>query len=142
MRRFAAIALSAGTLMAGMAVVGTPAEAAAKKWAPYNSYGNVSAWGTYSRSGGTTYVKGYLRDGGKNGWTACVRFLFTEGSKRYWSRHKIIGVTSGGAKYHYDGKATVSISTRSSYSSHLWVQECGRNKKTGKYYYGKGRKLF
>ncbi|TDE30186.1 hypothetical protein [Actinomadura sp. 6K520] len=141
MRRIAAVAVTAGTLMAGMAVVATPAQAATK-WVPYNSYGNVSAWGTYARSGGTTYVKGYLRDGAKNGWTACVRFLFTEGSKKYWVRHKIIGVTSSGTKYHFDGKATVSISAKSSYSSHLWVQECGRNKKTGKYYYGKGKRLF
>ncbi|MEU8345694.1 hypothetical protein SAMN05443665_106322 [Actinomadura meyerae] len=143
MRRFAAVALTAGTLMAGMAAVGAPAEAAAaKSWKPINSYGKIDAWGTYTRSGGKTYVKGYLRDTKKNGWTACVRFLFTEGNKKYWSRFKIIGVTSGGAKYNFDGKATVKISVSSSYSSHLWVQECGRNKKTGKYYYGKGKKLF
>lgn len=143
MRRFAAIALTAGTLMAGMAAVGAPAEAAAaKSWKPYNSYGNLAAWGTYTRSGGKTYVKGYLGDYKKNGWTACVRFLFTEGSKKYWSRFKIIGTTSSGTKYNFDGRATVRISVSSSYSSHLWVQECGRNKKTGKYYYGKGKKLF
>ncbi|MFC4053292.1 MULTISPECIES: hypothetical protein [Actinomadura] len=141
MRRIAAVALTAGTLMAGMAAVGTPAEAATS-WAPYNSYSNISAWGTYSRSGGSTYVKGYLRDSAKNGWTACVRFLFTEGSKQYWSRHKIIATTSSGSTYNFDGKGTVAISAKSSYSSHLWVQECGRNKKTGKYLYGKGKKLF
>ncbi|TYB47762.1 hypothetical protein [Actinomadura chibensis] len=142
MRRIAAVALTAGTLMAGMAAVGAPAEAAAKSWAPYNSYSNISAWGTYSRSGGSTYVKGYLRDGKRNGWTACVRFLFTEGNKQYWSRHKIIGIDRNGNQYNYDGAATVSISAKSSYSSHLWVQECARSKKTGKYVYGKGKKLF
>ncbi|GAA1778102.1 hypothetical protein [Actinomadura chokoriensis] len=143
MRRFAAVALAAGTVMAGMAVAGAPAEAAAaKSWKPYNSYSHVAAWGTYTRKNGKTYVKGYLADDKKNGWTACVRFLFTEGSTKYYSRFKIIGVTSNGTKYNFDGKATVKISVSSSYSSHLWVQECGRNKKTGKYLYGKGKKLF
>jgi hypothetical protein len=152
MRRFAAVALTAGALLTGTALAGTPAEAAAAhKWAPYDSYGGVSAWGTYTRSGGSTYVTGYLRDSKKNGWTACVRFLFTEPgkdangkpiTKKYWSRFKIVGYTSGGSQYNYDGKATVSIKTSSTYSSHLWVQECGRNKKTGKYLYGKGKKLF
>ncbi|QKG25383.1 hypothetical protein [Actinomadura verrucosospora] len=143
MRRFAAVALTAGALLTGTALAGAPAEAAtAHKWAPYNSYGNLSAWGTYTRSGGSTYVTGYLRDSKKNGWTACVRFLFTEGSKKYWSRFKIVGYTSSGSQYNFDGKATVKIKTSSTYSSHLWVQECGRNKKTGKYLYGKGKKLF
>jgi hypothetical protein len=143
MRRIAAVALAAGTVMAGMAVAGAPAEAAAaKSWKPYNSYSGIDAWGTYTRSGGKTYVKGYLRDTKKNGWTACVRFLFTEGNNKYWSRFKIVGYTSGGTQYNYDGKATVKIKTSSSYSWHLWVQECGRNKKTGKYLYGKGKKLF
>ncbi|WP_242903746.1 hypothetical protein [Actinomadura terrae] len=149
MRRIAAVALAAGTLMTGMAVVSTPANAtvttkaaAAHKWVPYNSYGSIRAWGTYSRSGGNTYVKGYLADDKKNGWTACVRFLFTEGSRSYWSRHKIVGVSQNGTQYNYDGRATVSIAASSSYGSHLYVQECGRNKKTGKYYYGKGKKLF
>ncbi|WP_131732858.1 hypothetical protein [Actinomadura formosensis] len=143
MRRIAALALAAGTVMAGMAVAGAPAEAAASYgWKPYDSYPYINAWGTYSRSGGKTYVKGYLQDTKKNGWTACVRFLFTEGSYRYWSRFKIVGVTSGGTKYNYDGVAKVSISTSSSYSSHLYVQECGRSKSTGKYVYGKGKKLF
>jgi hypothetical protein len=139
MRRIAAVALAAGTLMSGMAAVSAPAEAAvAKKWAPYNSYGNIAAWGTYTRSGGSVYVSGYLQDGKKNGWTACVRFLFKEGSKGYWSRHKIV-TTSG---TNFDGKGTVSIKVSSSYSSHLYVQECGRDKKTGKYVYGKGKTLF
>ena len=143
MRRIAAVALTAGTLMAGMAVVGAPAEAAAaKSWKPYNSYTGLGSWGTYTRGSGKTYVKGYLRDTKKNGWTACVRFLFTEGGKKYWSRFKIIGATSSGAKYNYDGKATVKISVTSSYGSHMWVQECGRTKKSGKYYYGKGKKIF
>ncbi|GAA1850409.1 hypothetical protein [Actinomadura bangladeshensis] len=143
MRRFAAVALAAGTVMAGMAVAGAPAEAAAaKSWKPYNSYSHVAAWGTYTRKNGKTYVKGYLADDKKNGWTACVRFLFTEGNTKYYSRFKIIGVNSKGQKYNFDGKATVKISVSSSYSSHLWVQECGRNKKTGKYLYGKGKKLF
>jgi hypothetical protein len=143
MRRFAAVALTAGTLLTGTALVGSPAEAATShKWEPYNSYSNISAWGSYTRSGGSTYVTGYLRDSKKNGWTACVRFLFTEGSKKYWSRFKIVGYTSSGSQYNFDGKATVKIKTSSSYSSHLWVQECGRNKKTGKYLYGKGKKLF
>jgi hypothetical protein len=31
---------------------------------------------------------------------------------------------------------------KSSYGSHMWVQECGRSKSTGKYYYGKGRQIF
>ncbi|MCP9953606.1 MULTISPECIES: hypothetical protein [Actinomadura] len=143
MRRIAAVALTAGTLMAGMAAVSAPAEAAATgNWKPYDSYGGIYTWGKYSRSGGSTAVTGYLRDTKKNGWTACVRFLFTEGSKKYYSRFKIVGVTSGGTKYNFDGKATVKISVKSSYGSHMWVQECGRNKKTGKYYYGKGRKIF
>jgi hypothetical protein len=143
MRRIAAVALTAGTLMAGMAAVSAPAEAAATgSWKPYNSYSHVASWGTYKRSGGATAVTGYLADDKKNGWTACVRFKFTEGSKVYWSRFKIVGVTSGGTKYNFDGKATVKISVKSSYGSHMWVQECGRNKKTGKYYYGKGKKIF
>lgn len=152
MRRFAAVALTAGALLTGTALAGAPADAATThSWAPYNSYGNVSAWGTYTRQGGSTYVTGYLRDGAKNGWTACVRFLFTEGAKdsngkpytkKYWSRFKIVGYTSSGTQYNYDGKATVKIKTSSSYSWHLWVQECGRNKKTGQYLYGKGKKLF
>ncbi|KAB2370553.1 hypothetical protein [Actinomadura montaniterrae] len=144
MRRFAAVALTAGTLLTGTALTGAPAAQAATthSWAPYNSYSNISAWGTYTRKGGSTYVTGYLRDSKKNGWTACVRFLFTEGNKKYWSRFKIVGYTSGGTQYNYDGKATVKIKTSSSYSWHLWVQECGRNKKTGKYLYGKGKKLF
>lgn len=143
MRRFAAVALAAGTVLAGMAVAGAPAEAAAaKSWKPYNSYSHIAAWGTYTRKNGKTYVKGYLADDKKNGWTSCVRFLFTEGNNRYYSRFKIIGVKSNGTKYNFDGKATVKISVSSSYSSHLWVQECGRNKKTGKYLYGKGKKLF
>ncbi|QXJ21776.1 hypothetical protein AGRA3207_002663 [Actinomadura graeca] len=141
------MALAAGTLMTGMAVVGTPAQAtittkaAAKSWAPYDSYPKISAKGTYTRSGGSVYVKGTLSDGGANGWTACVRFLFTEGGKRYWSRHKIIAVKNG-VQSNFDGKATVSISTSSTYSGHLYVQECGRSKKTGKYVYGKGKRLF
>ncbi|MBD2896887.1 hypothetical protein ABT299_28235 [Spirillospora sp. NPDC000708] len=143
MRRFAAVALTAGALLTGTALAGAPAEAATThSWAPYNSYGGVSAWGTYTRQGGSTYVTGYLRDSKKNGWTACVRFLFTEGTKKYWSRFKIVGYTSSGTQYNYDGKATVKIKTSSSYSWHLWVQECGRNKKTGQYLYGKGKKLF
>jgi hypothetical protein len=150
MRRIAAVALAAGTLMAGMTAVSAPASAtpaqapvqaaAAAKWAPYDSYNNISAWGTYTR-GSKVYVTGYLRDGATNGWTACVRFLFKEGSKGYWSRHKIIAVKNG-VQYNFDGKATVKISASSSYNDHLYVQECGRNKKTGKYVYGKGKKLF
>lgn len=149
MRRFAAVALAAGTLMTGMAAVGAPAQAtvttkaaAVHTWAPYDSYGNISAKGTYTRRNGSVYVTGTLTDGKKNGWTACVRFLFVEGRYQYWSRHKIVGVDRYGHQYNYDGKATVSIKTSSSYSSHLYVQECARNKKTGKYYYGKGKKLF
>lgn len=144
MRRFAAVALTAGALLAGSAAVGAPAEAAATsvKWAPIDSYSNISAGGTYTRSGGSVYVSGWLHDGKKNGWTACVRFLFTEGRYQYWSRHKIIGVTSSGVQYNFDGRATVNIKTSSKYSSHLYVQECGRNKKTGKYVYGKGKRLF
>ncbi|MDL4775731.1 MULTISPECIES: hypothetical protein [Thermomonosporaceae] len=139
MRRIAAVALAAGTLMAGMAAVGAPAEAAVtKKWAPYNKYSNLASWGTYTRSGGSVYVSGYLQDSKKNGWTACVRFKFTEGGKAYWSRHKI--VTSSGA--NFDNKGTVSIKVSSSYSSHLYVQECGRSKKSGQYVYGPGKTLF
>ncbi|WP_131739551.1 hypothetical protein [Actinomadura roseirufa] len=149
--------MAAGTLLTGMAAVSAPAgatvtaapsakapaaAAAAHNWTPYNSYSNISAWGTYTRSGGSVYVKGYLADGKKNGWTACVRFLFTEGNTRYWSRHKIVGVDRYGNEYNYDGAAKVSIKTSSKYSSHLYVQECGRNKKTGKYVYGKSKKLF
>ncbi|MEV3922403.1 hypothetical protein [Actinomadura coerulea] len=143
MRRIAAVALTAGTLMAGMAAVGAPAEAAATgSWQPYNSYSHVLAKGTYTRSGGSTAVTGYLYDDKKNGWTSCVRFKFTEGSKVYWSRFKIIGVKSDGTRYNFDGTAKVKISVKSSYGSHMWVQECGRNKQTGKYYYGKGKKIF
>ncbi|MWK36355.1 hypothetical protein GEV43_21445 [Actinomadura sp. J1-007] len=98
--------------------------------------------GTYTRKGGSTYVSGYLRDSKANGWTACVRFLFTEGKKGYFSRHTIMARSSKGSWYYYDGKATVKISAKSSLSSHLYVQECGRNKKTGKYLYGKSKKLF
>ncbi|WP_157430415.1 hypothetical protein [Actinomadura macra] len=148
MRRFAAVALAAGTMMTGMAVVGAPADAtvttkaAAKSWAPYNSYANISAWGTYTRTSSTVTVKGYLADGKKNGWTACVRFLFTEGNLRYWSRHKIVGIDRNGNQYNYDGAAKVAIKTSSSYTGHLYVQECGRNKKTGKYAYGKSKRIF
>jgi hypothetical protein len=143
MRRIAAVALTAGTLMAGMAAVSAPAEAAATgSWKPYNSYSHVAAWGSYKRASGNTYVTGYLADDKKNGWTACVRFKFTEGSKVYWSRFKIVGVTPSGTRYNFDGVAKVKISVKSTYGSHMWVQECGRNKKTGKYYYGKGKKIF
>ncbi|GGQ02225.1 hypothetical protein BKA00_004286 [Actinomadura coerulea] len=143
MRRIAAVALTAGTLMAGMAAVGAPAEAAATgSWKPYNSYSHVASYGTYKRADGNTYVTGYLLDDKKNGWTSCVRFKFTEGSKVYWSRFKIIGVTSSGTRYNFDGVAKVKISVKSTYGSHMWVQECGRNKKTGKYYYGKGKQIF
>ncbi|KAB2345942.1 hypothetical protein [Actinomadura rudentiformis] len=166
MRRFAAVALSAGTLMAGMAAVSAPAQAdsvkltdsaaasaastaaaptasaAARGWKAINTYRYIDAWGTYTRSGGKTYVKAYLRDTKANYYTACVRFLFQEGKRAYWSRHHIVGVRPNGSRYAFDGKGTITIRTSSSYSSHLWVQECGRSTKNGKFYYGKGKKLF
>ncbi|TDD85634.1 hypothetical protein [Actinomadura rubrisoli] len=160
MRRIAAIGLAAGTLMTGVAVMSTPANAAvatkapataqapaaataaaARRWVPYNSYANINAWGTYTRSGGSVYVSGYLQDTKRNGYTACVRFLFKEGTRGYWSRHKIVGVRNG-VEYNFDGVAKVKIRASSSYSGHLYVQECGRKKSTGKYYYGKTKRLF
>ncbi|MFI0447123.1 hypothetical protein [Actinomadura sp. 6N118] len=166
MRRFAAVALSAGTLMAGMAAISAPAQAdsaklvdsaastaastaaaptasaAARSWKAINSYPRINAWGTYTRSGGKTYVKAYLQDTKANYYTACVRFLFQEGKRATWSRHHIVGVRPNGTRYFFDGEGTITIRTSSSYSSHLWVQECGRSSKTKKFYYGKGKKLF
>ncbi|MFD0688436.1 hypothetical protein [Actinomadura fibrosa] len=145
MRRIAAVGLAAGTLLAGMAVAGAPAEAATGKWAPYNSYANLSSSGTYSRGSSTVTVSGKLSDAKKNGWTACVRFLFTNSAgSKYYARFKIEALSQNGTWYNYDGKATVSIKGTSpkGYRTHMWVQECGRNKKTGKYAYGKGKKIF
>ncbi|MFG2002065.1 hypothetical protein ACGFNU_23225 [Spirillospora sp. NPDC048911] len=168
MRRFAAVALSAGTLMAGMAAISSPAQAtdvvladsaastaaasapsasaAARAWKPINSYPKINAWGTYSRNSSRVTVTGKLQDTDQNGWTACVRFLFTEtvGRKtyKYYSRHHIVAVRSNGTRYAYDGPGTITIRTSSSYTGHAWVQECGRSKKTGKFLYGKGKKLY
>ncbi|MEU5877565.1 hypothetical protein [Spirillospora sp. NPDC047279] len=163
MRRFAAVALSAGVLMTGGAVVGSPAQAAPTQaaavaapnkaavaaypaWKPYNSYSYINAWGNWARNSSKAVVTGKLQDTKKNNWTACVRFLFTERSGnrdlQYWSRHYIVGVNSNGTRYAFDGKGTISFKVTSYYTHHLWVQECGRSKKTGKFVYGKGKKLY
>ncbi|MBC6458065.1 hypothetical protein [Actinomadura sp. HBU206391] len=121
----------------GMAVA--PAEAATGSWKPTNWYTNVGASGSYTRTSTKTTVKGKLADYRKDGYTACVRFLFTEPGTTglYWTAK--IMTTSG---YHYDGKATVNISVVTSRTGHMYVQECGRNIKTGKYSYGKGKRIF
>ncbi|GAA2596794.1 hypothetical protein SMC26_00630 [Actinomadura fulvescens] len=168
MRRFAAVALSAGTLMAGMAAVSSPAQAAdvvltdsagaastaaaptasaaARRWQPRNSYRNVNAWGTYSRNKSRVTVVGKLQDTRADGYTACVRFLFTETVGRrtykYFSRHHIIGITPRGKRYAFDGKGTITIRTSAPYTHHAWVQECRRKKSNGKWSFGKGRQLY
>jgi hypothetical protein len=140
MRRIAALTITTVLMGGGMAALATSAEAAAgHKWTAPNQVGGTKSSGTYSRSGGRTYVKGKLSDTSRNGRTACVRFKFTEGRSSYLYRSSIKYTTGP----WFDGHGTISISTSSAYSSHLYVQECVLNTKTHKAKYPKKwKKLF
>ena len=139
MRHIAKIGVTLATagLVASMTAV--PANAASGSWKPTNWYTNVAASGSYTRSGTKVTITGTLSDYRKDGYTACVRFLFTEPGTTgiYWTARI---VTASGA--NYDGKATVKLATATSRTGHMYVQECGRNIKTGKYSYGKGKRIF
>ncbi|MBA9001908.1 hypothetical protein [Thermomonospora cellulosilytica] len=141
MRRIVAVALTTGALVAGLGAVATPAQAATtKKWETIDAFPHTRAWGQATKTSSKFTWKGSLKDGRKDGWTACVRFKAVEGD-RYQTVRYII-VTGGGTAY--DGPGTVSISGSSSYNGKLYVQECRRSKKTGKYQYAdkKWRKIF
>ena len=120
MRRIAALTITSVLMAGGMAALAAaPAEAAvaAKKWKAPNQVSGTESWGTYTRSGGRTYVKGKLRDTARNGRTACVRFKFTEGRSSYLYRSSIKYTTGP----WFDGHGTISISTSSNLSSHLYA---------------------
>jgi len=138
MRRIAALTITSVLMAGGMAALAAPADAAvaAKKWKAPNHVSGTESWGTYTRSNGRTYVKGKLRDTSRNGRTACVRFKFTEGRSIYYYRSSIKYTTGP----WFDGRGTISISTSSNLSSHLYVQECILNTKTHKAKYPKNKK--
>lgn len=140
MRRIAALTITTVLMAGSMAALTTSAEAAtAHKWTAPNQVGGTKSWGTYTRSNGRTYIKGKLSDTSRNGRTACVRFKFTEGRARYFYRSSIKYTTGP----WFDGHGTISISTSSSYSSHLYVQECILITRTHKAKYPKKwKKLF
>jgi hypothetical protein len=133
-------ALAGAGVVVGMTAV--PASAATGSWKPINSYTNIGASGTYSRSSTKVTIRGTLSDYRRDGYTACVRFLFTEpgATGLYWTAK--IMATSNGRRYHYDGRATVNIAVSSSRTGHLYVQECGRKLSTGKYYYGRSKRIY
>ena len=71
MRRIAAVAVSAATLIGGLALA-TPADAATGHWTSPSLRG-VKAWGTFSRSGhNSVYIYGHLQDTRNDGKKACV----------------------------------------------------------------------
>lgn len=143
MRRIAAVAVTTGALVAGLGAFASPAQAAVKEWKAPDAYSNISAWGTYSRGSTKVTFKGTLRDGKKNGWTACVRFKATEAGKKTQYLRYVIIVRQGESQWYFDGKGQVGFSGSSANTGHLYVQECGRSKKTGKYAYPKTwRKLY
>jgi len=139
MRRIAALTMTTALMVGSMATFATSADAAAsKKWKAPNQVSGTESWGTYSKSGGRTYIKGKLRDTARNGRTACVRFKFTEGRSIYYYRSSIKYTTGP----WFDGRGTISISTSSNLSSHLYVQECILITKTHKAKYPKkGKKV-
>lgn len=137
MRRIAALTMTTALMVGSMATFATSADAAAgKSWKAPNKVKGTESWGTYTRSGGKTFVTGKLRDTSRNGLTACVRFMFTEGDRIYYSRHSI--------KYKtgplFDGRGTISIKAESGLSSHLYVQECRMKTSTRKVTFPKNAK--
>ncbi|ACY99456.1 MULTISPECIES: hypothetical protein [Thermomonospora] len=166
MRRIVAVAATSGALVAGIGAFATPAQASPadttvavsgasseaasietaakkkkkKKWKPINAFANVSASGTYVRNKKKVTIRGVLTDGKRDGWSACVRFRATKGKKRqYWR-----GVLRYSTGRYVDTKASARFTWTTKYTGHLWVQECRRNVKTGKYQYAnkKWRKLY
>ncbi|WP_222722118.1 hypothetical protein [Actinomadura alba] len=114
-----------------------PASAASGTWTPYNWYTNVGATGTYTKDSRMVTVRGTVSDYRRDGYTACVRFLFTEpGTTGVYSTFRI--VTSSGGNFDGSGKASIKMS--SSRTGHLYVQEC--RLKAGKYSYGKGKRIY
>lgn len=167
MRRFAAVALAAGAMTAGLGALAMPAQAApsdisvtvagqggpysgpvttaARSWTTKDAYPNLRAWGSARRQSGRFYFSGTLKDGKADGWSACVRFRATEaGHGTQFSRYTIVAVRPNGSRYYFDGKAQVKISGSFSNSGHLFVQECRRSKSTGKFQFAnkKWRQVF
>jgi hypothetical protein len=135
-----------GVALAGagvaMGMTAAPANAATGSWTPYDSFSTVAASGTYSRSSTTVTVRGTLKDSRRDGYTSCVRFEFIEsGQPRHLVTVKIMG-TSNGSQYHYDGRASVSLSGSSNNTGHLNVQECARRTTTGRYSYGRSTNIY
>jgi hypothetical protein len=161
MRRIAAVAVTAGALMAGLGAVAAPANAApgdlaikfsglpagvtvsdvqvaATNWTAPNTWARVGAYGKYTRGPARFYGSGTIYDGGRDGYQACFRFRFTRPGQEAFARGCI--VDSAGRVV--DRSARVNFTFNYPRWAHVGVQEVRRRTSTGALQFGTLKRLF
>jgi hypothetical protein len=133
MRRFAAVALAAGTLLATTAIA-TPAEATpagTHYWKYPGGLSGTQAWGSYKRSSynkkPTVLFQFKIKDAKRDSRDACIQVKFWSGGS--WEQYTFI---------NYHGAGTTAVGGQHSYyRGHLDIREC-----LGYYYKSGGKKKF
>jgi len=121
MRRFAAVALTAGALLTATAIA-TPAQAAVPSgthnWKYPGGLSGTWAWGSYKPSSykgkATVLLYFKIKDVKADKRSACMQAQFWSGNS--WERYTFIN-------YHGAG-TTASGGQHSYYRSHLYIREC------------------
>lgn len=142
MRRIAAVALAAGSMLAGLAVAAAPAEAATSFTSP-NGSAYVKATGKYAKNSTKAVVKFTLADGKTDGYAACVLFRFREGTSIHDHKLWLQRTNSAGKWVLWDAKGAKAGTTISdANTTHLYVRECMIRTTTKKTKYGQWKKLY
>lgn len=129
MRRIAAVALTVGTLIAGVTATATPAQAASKgTWVTKNGWKVIKADGKYTKNSKKVVIGGTLRDyKGGDGWSPGVQFLTKEkqGSKVVSKTSDVFYVKNLQTDKPMDRKDSYSSSKiySSSLTGNLYVRE-------------------
>jgi hypothetical protein len=153
MRRSVAVAIAAGTAMAGLAVA-APAEAAAPAAAPgkgrfvtKNGWKTIEASGAYTRKRRQVNVAFTLKDTAKDRRTACVRFRFEPGKgqgkradvQTYFLR---VWIPKKRRWFRADEPMAQRGQIYSYMTGHALVRECSMNPRNGKAKFGPWKKLY
>lgn len=123
MRRIATVTLAAGVLLTAFSLTPTPADAAVGFWRTVGLSG-VDAFGLYNTEAAKVTLNFDLKDTKKDGYSAALRFTFTE--KKHTNDVRTVALQGDRVQ---DKWQTVT----SSNTDHLYVQECRGTWSKGKF---------
>ncbi|GAB3659928.1 hypothetical protein GCM10027589_21330 [Actinocorallia lasiicapitis] len=144
MRRIAAVTMTAALVAGGVGLASpasaAPAPAAAKathKWQTFNGkkgsiWRTIRVNGTYTRSGGSVTLRGWLHDTKRNGWSPGVQFRSWGDGQWHYSSAYFAKYASTGKPVDRYFNYNYGYFWSSSYDDHLQVREVAINAKNKK----------